>query len=366
MAAGVAAGRCSVVKRGPSGSSVSALIPRQPSLNLQKRGDIKGWSRQSAARHCAFLQSVDPERLTGFGYALTHTLRDRPLSHLVWARFRRRMARYLRDLKVVRSHWVVEQAQKKRGGVPHLHLAVYFDHELTRIEIWDLKEAWCRIAKKCGARHQGQHVEKIRPGSGWSKYCAKHSARSTGHYQREGLPEGWEKTGRLWGKAGDWPVRIDRWFLNPAAVIEVRRLLRSWLVSDAVCSAHKIAAFRGRPVSWFGVRAARRLLVSDPEMWALRGIRAWVPEQVMGRIMLAAADRPLCFVAEILGDDGGDGWRKRLRESRDRARGQLGLPPPDKPDQPVFNLRTLEGEGPRFGPLTARQARIAELRQKRG
>lgn len=369
----------------PSGFSVGALAPRaKPPTDVQ-RGQIKGMSAQSAARHTTFLQSVDPGRLTGFGYALTLTVRKAPPSPRDWAGLRKRLQRHLKYRNAVRVHWVVEKAQQKRGGVPHLHLGVYFDHELSPVELWQLKDAWCRIAEAHGAKHQGQDAKRIRPGDvGWAKYCGKHGSRTARHQQREGIPaEGWDSSGRMWGRWGDWPTRLDRWLLNGAAVVELKRLLRSWLVSDAAVSGRKLCAFKeGRRLDWSrpvpkgyrrGVAAARRVLRSDPDLGALRGMRGWGSEVVTLELMRWVAARPGCVVAEILDDRGGSGWWRRLmvrrpgEPLRDYGRWRLGLPEPAHPMRSAYTVRPIGPDpGPPVGPLTERQARIEELRSRHG
>lgn len=353
-----------------------------------KRGKIKGLSRQAAARHAEFLQSVVEDELTGFGYAPTFTLRSCPESQKRWAYLKGRLVRYLKDRgDVIRYHWTVEQAQKKRGGVPHVHLAVYFDHPLTALDIWEMKEAWVRIGKKYGARHAGQFVAAIRPGNGWSKYVAKHSARTQRHYQNEGLPAGWDTSGRLWGRWGDWPVRMGKWLLNSAASIQLRRLMRSWLVTDARQSACKIARHReeelkrGKRVGWCarcgtryvhrhaGVGAARRVLVSDPGLWSIRGMRGWIPEDVMVKLLEWVAGLPGCVVGEIVGQRD----CCKIETDQARARHRLGIDVSPtlfdrarRHQQGHWDVKVIGPPARPPGEWTARRARIAELRQRLG
>ena len=355
-----------------------------------RRGVIAGLSLKAAARQTAWLHSVDAEQLTGHGYAITTTLRDRPADHTEWGRFRKAYSQALKRLGAIRAHWAVEKHQDAKGGVPHQHLAVYFDHELSPRELFELRDVWCRIAAGCGAMVRAQHVDRIRPGRGWDRYCAKHAARTARHAQRDHLMfPGWESAGRLWGHWGEWPTRIDRWLLNPQAVVEMRRLLRSYLVADARVSADKLARFHGGPARVTEtfrtvggvctrerlpkgagrrrVRSARHLLDADPVLWSLRGLRAWIPEADMGRLMVLVAGMPRCVVDEIVSDRGGGEWWRRLDEGRRRARARLGLPEPERPTGGAYVLRPLVAGGlVAAGPLTPRQARIAELRARRG
>jgi hypothetical protein len=65
---------------------------------------------------------------------------------------------------------------------------------------WTVRE-WLSLAAAYGAGEVGQAVVPITGALGWSKYLSKHASRGVAHYQRQGTPPGWTKTGRLWGKA---------------------------------------------------------------------------------------------------------------------------------------------------------------------
>lgn len=350
---------------------MSSLVRRVLPPVECRRGEIRGWSPDAAARQALFLQSVDPDALFGVGYSFTVTLRDRPTAR-EWLRMRKRLIQFLRDRSAIRWHWTVEWAQRGRGGVPHMHLAVYFPERLSGFGVWALKEAWCRAGAGFGAQQWGQDVKPIRDAVGWSKYCAKHAARTGRHVQREGMPEGWEKSGRMWGKGGDWPVRLDRWILNPRAAVEVKRRMRAFLVADARVSGRKLSAYRSDcPVEWRGpvpkayrrpVRTARRVLRSDPELGELRGVRMWIPEQVMGRIMAEVAGVPGCVVSQIEGWDPGP-WGRLLYRQRGAARERLGLPGQGAAPGVVL---PLDPPGPAYGPQTQRQARLTQIRERWG
>ena len=64
--------------------------------------------------------------------------------------------------------------------------AVYWLEELTPAQVLRVKAAWQQIAQEFGVDLGAQKVEPITDAQGWAKYCAKHSARSGAHYQREG------------------------------------------------------------------------------------------------------------------------------------------------------------------------------------
>lgn len=345
------------VRRGPGGSGVVVSRWRVLPPPDSRRGVIRGLSLQAANRQTKFLQSVDVDRLTGHGYAFTFTVRDCPASHEHWAKARRLLLKSMRERwGAVRWHWVTENAQVARGGVPHAHWAVYFERPLSARDRFFIVERWLAIAGRWGAKRRGQHIDVIQPGRGWDRYCAKHAARTVGHYQRQGLPGSWEKSGRVWGRGGDWPVRVDRWLLSPAALVQVRRLVRSWLVADARISAARLRRFdeqtgRVRRSPWRGVRAARRVLRSSPDEHWLRSMRVWIPEAVMWRLMHLVGTMPGCYVAEIV----------EAADRRADAREALGLAAPQSARD--WDLRDIALEvGPVHGPPTQRQARIDQLR----
>jgi hypothetical protein len=107
---------------------------------------------------------------------------------------------------------------------------------------------------------------------GWFKYLAKHAARGVHHYQRsaENIPDGWKKTGRIWGHTGDWPlIDPDKRVITDREYFQLRRLARSWRKADARKSANR-----------YRIRSARTMLRHNhPEKSKLRGISEWIPEQ---------------------------------------------------------------------------------------
>lgn len=117
---------------------------------------------------------------------------------------------------------------------------------------------------------------------GWFQYLSKHAARGVAHYQRskDGIPPEWqERTGRVWGHVGEWP-------LSPSVELSLegregdggwfvfRRMVRSWRVADARASrnAKRIAH-------------ARRLLRASRSIAEVRGVSEWIPRE-QARTML--------------------------------------------------------------------------------
>lgn len=177
---------------------------RAPGETRKARGEIVGWSMGAARRNVAFLQSVDPEGLPPHGYALTLTMGGWPDSADAWNSARRAFLKRADRLGFPLQHWVVEST---RLGRPHLHLALYGEQSRADAR-WLLVLAWLRVCDSRGwtAQVRAQTVEPITRLNGWLQYVARHGARGVDHYQRAGLPAGWEKTGRLWGHSSGWPT----------------------------------------------------------------------------------------------------------------------------------------------------------------
>jgi hypothetical protein len=244
--------------------------------NPVKRGKVVGWSAAAVRRHTAWLYSIDAPRLDGAGTAITLTMKDTPASADEFHAMRRAFMMRVARLGAIRSHWVVEW---QRRGTPHLHCAIYFpegQHDLfgdraSIVRAFEIIDAWVDVAEPYGAMHQGQHYNPIDGPLGWLKYLSKHASRGVRHYQRTGHPEGWDRTGRLWGHGGDWPTDEPmRFDMSREAYWRYRRLVRSWRVADARAS--------GNPQR---IKYARAMLACpQPKLSAVRGVSDWVPEDV--------------------------------------------------------------------------------------
>lgn len=248
-----------------------------------KRGVIKGWTAAAVRRHTKWLYSIDAPQLDGVGIALTLTMRDTPASSEVFHAARRALTARWSRLGAVRFHWVVEW---QRRGTPHLHCAVYFpagtDPQLVAAQ---MIFGWLAIAEPFHARVQSQHFDEIDGALGWLQYLSKHAARGVRHYQRNGKPAGWEKTGRLWGYGGDWPADEPmRFDLSTPAYHRYRRLVRSWRIANA---REALVRGQGRMTDDQVKQARRRITFSrrmlacpDPRLSAVRGVSDWLPEDV--------------------------------------------------------------------------------------
>ena len=265
-----------------------------------KRDEVKGWSSGSVRRNLAFLRSVDERGLTGEGWALTLTVRDCPPTHADW---HRAVELYLLQVKrllgTIRSHWVTEW---QRRGVPHLHGAIWFPAGTSeRYAIVNmLVQLWIGYAAAFGVGEKGQMVKPIDGVLGWFQYVSKHAARGLKHYQRasESIPQGWTKTGRMWSKAGDWPIKEPvKLTLDNRGYHVLRRWARSWRKADARASLAKVEwmILEGLTASLpaHAVRDARRRIPSartmlrcpDLKLSGVRGISEWIGENLLLRMV---------------------------------------------------------------------------------
>lgn len=260
------------------------------------RGEVQGWSDGATRRNTEFLMSIIETRLHGYGVAVTLTVRDCPPNAQDWHKVRRAWEARMRRAGMIRLHWVTEW---QRRGVPHLHGAIWFPDRDAALGVLD---AWVAVAEKYGAGIHGQHARKIDGPVGWFQYLAKHAARGVKHYQRNAanIPEGWKtKTGRVWGKVGDWPlqeaIKINLqdqhgdggWFA-------FRRLIRSWRMANARASG-----------SSYRIRSARQMLkCSEPARARVIGFMEWVPFEIQ---------------TAMLGNLGDRGYQVRLVEERPPA-----------------------------------------------
>jgi len=239
------------------------------------RGDVVGWSAAAARRQRQWAWSVDSGALTGYGYALTLTLANTPENAVELHKLRRDYEKRLSRMGAFRIHWVIEWQAR---GTPHIHAAVYFEEKLNPFERRKLLGHWLEIASPaCGAESWGQDVKDIQGPLGWLQYLAKHATRGIAHYQRNGHPEGWDKTGRLWGYGGDWPIvePVELDGLSNPEFYRLRRLMRKWAIADAQKKGD-----RDRVVY---LRRAPKLVGKTKSRF--QGAAEWIPEEAMLRLV---------------------------------------------------------------------------------
>jgi len=214
------------------------------------RGEVGGWSTGSARRCDLFLRSVVYERLKDrglVGYALTLTLSVCPTDFSQWTAARKSFFERLRRTGMSLLHHVTEWQMRGRFSnhpVPHLHCVVFFEEGVEpewRSGICSafgsdaLKVHWLEVADHFDPLAVGQHCELINDIKGWFRYLSKHASRSVQHYQRSFgvMPKGWQKTGRMWGKSGDWPVFELTGKISTAVFFKLRRFCNRYQIAEA-------------------------------------------------------------------------------------------------------------------------------------
>lgn len=256
-----------------------------------KRDVVKGWSAGATRRNLQFLYSIDERGLTGEGFAVTLTIRNCPPTSDEWHyavnQYFKSLARLLSYTghTLLRYHYVIEW---QRRGVPHLHAAIY-----TTLGVatgWNVPSlflrSWIPYGSKFGCSESAQHLAPIHDAIGWCQYVAKHAARGVKHYQRTSanIPEGWTKTGRMWGKGGDWPIKEPvRFDVDNRGYHTLRRWARSWRKADARMDIQRA---RDDPRK---LRDARRRIQSarhalrcpDRPLSTVRGVSDWIDDQLM-------------------------------------------------------------------------------------
>jgi hypothetical protein len=253
-----------------NGATAGSPPPPRDHSNDAPRGKITGWSADASRRNTRFLYSVETPALTGYGVALTLTLRDLPPTAAHWVALRKRWLQRLRRAGALSVHWVVEW---QRRGHPHLHVAIYWPEGTRTTDALGMPVLWwLQIADEYRAEWQAQDGKPIDGALGWLQYVSKHAARGAAHYQRSGHPPGWDEgTGRLWGRFGAWPTGDPlRFDMGGPAYWRFRRLVRSWRIAQA-----RSAGVPSR------IRYARRMLrCTDPRLSAVRGVSDWLSESI--------------------------------------------------------------------------------------
>lgn len=244
--------------------------PKKPP---EKRQACQGWTRAVSRRNADFLLSVESGQLTGHGYALSLTVRDCPPAATDWNKARRRFLERLRSIGMTRLHWLTEW---QRRGCPHLHAAVWFP---SRIAPHLIAKHWTQAAAEFGPRLAAQHVAPITGAAGWFEYLAKHAARGVAHYQRSAasIPAGWKnKTGRMWGHAGEWPTTESKSVDVPPRVwSQYRRLMIRYQLGKARRQHDKarflyLRRYRAQaPEETSRTQALPRLWIPEDDQWQL-------------------------------------------------------------------------------------------------
>ena len=260
----------------------AGCAPRKRTQQPAKRSTVGGWSVSSTRGNQTFLYSVDAPRLTGHGYAVTLTVRDCPPTSDEWHRIRRALIEWLRRRGLIRLHWITEW---QRRGAPHFHMAFWLSEPMSGDFLVEFLHYWRRLTAHLGSEIRSQHVTPIHDPKGWFEYVSKHAARGLSNYQRnpERVPSEWQgKTGRMWGKLGDWPADDPlRLNVSMKAYHRYRRMCRRWRVSDARAALSLAKTPETRRQARRRITSARGMLsCPDPNLSAVRGVSEWIPQDI--------------------------------------------------------------------------------------
>jgi len=255
--------------------------PRKNDHERGIRGETSGWTKSASRSNTRFLYSVVPDQLTGYGYAFTFTVKDLPPTPDDWEKIRRKLIERFRRMGLIRLHWLTEW---QRRGVPHLHGVVYFPRELSPDLLESLTAHWLASAGAYNPKPCGQDIKPVTSALGWLEYLSKHAARGVYHYQRNGKPKSWEKTGRMWGKSGEWPTRSTEAEIPMSDFHRLRRLCRSWRIAESrkpirsKVENHSIYFLR---YDGKRIRSARKCLQhTDRALCTVLGVSEWIPERL--------------------------------------------------------------------------------------
>jgi len=296
-----------------------------------KRDVCTGWTAGAARRCRDFLMTIDTDRLPPdeIGMALSLTVKDCPLDSDDWSRRRKLLIQRMQRLGATRHHWVTEWQQR---GHPHLHLFAFFDlHLAKRVSPFTadadpsdplirdelvqhvtkglsvaLTDAWLTLCADLRAGPRSQHVVALYGLRGWMQYVAKHSARGAEHYQRQrhALPQGWQKSGRLWGKGGHWPTVELVYDVDDRTWFRMRRAKRGLMRATARTQLAKGLAFGNVAQA----RSARRQLAfrghhghgdtsaDKARSSRLRGVSVFLNPGQARQLLLWAMDHPFARV----------------------------------------------------------------------
>ena len=227
-----------------------------------------------------FLRSVVVDALPEFGTAATLTVRDVP-TFAEFKRLIRYLIEYLSRKGVFCWHYVIEWT---KAGRPHLHVII-FETE-PKIGAVELKRYWLKITRKFGTSERAQEVKELDGPVGFFQYVSKHASRGQAHYQREAelIPDGWQKTGRMWGRSRDgWETDETKVSLARNQFFALRRMVDRAAKASAQADLRKALKYRDKRAeasaraSLKHLNLARKAYGHGRIASEVRGINEWVP-----------------------------------------------------------------------------------------
>jgi hypothetical protein len=165
-----------------------------------------------------------------------------------------------------------------------------------------VRRHWLDLTQHLRTTAKAQHIKAMHAHHGWIWYVSKHASRGADHYQRQRheLPPGWQKSGRLWGKGGDWPTSVHKADADPRTWFRLRRALRRYGLAQARSQLARGLAYGNRHQVESALRALayhRGFGRSDAETpaekrkWSeLRGSNVAIPLHASARLITWAKD----------------------------------------------------------------------------
>lgn len=262
-------------------TSLTRRVTTQPSQLIgKKRQPSRGWTKASSRGNRDFLMSIDFEKCTGNAFAITLTIPSDsvPNTHTEFHRLIDNFLKRAKRFGVSRYHWLMECTAKL---TPHLHMTMWSEMQLAEFTSYAL-HAWSEVTRAAGINisFKAQHIDQVKSPLGWAQYQGKHGARGAAHYQRDGFPESWEQTGRMWGRGGDWnSENLDREgitvdFENKSQLAQLRRNIRGYSV--ALAKKTKNEELRKKDIYY----TKRMLRTSAQTIGEIRPLTSWLPQAV--------------------------------------------------------------------------------------
>lgn len=262
-------------------------ISRKGGGNSQpkERGECKGWSVGAARRNSHFLMSIDAAEMVGrfkiVSFSLT--IGEIPATSDDWQKVRRAFLKRLDRMGMVGFHWLTEW---QRRGAPHLHGVALFPASDTSNLTDGVTYHWLQASSRYSSGVRSQHAVFVHSLTGWLQYLGKHGARGVNHYQRSSahIPQGWAKTGRLWGQGGDWPTMENPFEISDEGLSQFRRFLRNYNVAQVRADLLKERDTAKRASLSKRLSYCRRMLkCNKPVLSFLMGRSEWIPEDLTMR-----------------------------------------------------------------------------------
>ena len=199
--------------------------------------------------------------------------------------------------------------------------------------------AWCELTADLGTEGWAQQVVPLDQEAGpqgWFAYLAKHAGRGLAHYQRDRaqLPEGWQTSGRMWGKRGAWPTSVRELDVPHVALDRIRRAVHAYELSKLRTRLRRAELYgddhKARSIRRLVGKVKRFRQKGDRVRSHLQGVKEWLPLPVQDRILVWACE----------GTCGARPWP--LKPSAACAPPEMASrpPPPSSPSQPIETAAT--------------------------